>query len=178
MVLKCGAGEDSWEDSWRRLSISTARISNQSILKEINPGYSLEGLMLKLKLQYFCYLMGRAYSLEPHGLQHARLHCPSPTPRVCSNSCPLSRWCHPIISFSVIPFSSCLQSFPASGSFPVSQFFASGGQSIGVSASASLLPMNIQDWFPLGWTGLIALQSKYMFSQFLYMRTLSSWALE
>ena len=86
-------------------------------------------------------------SLEPHGLQHARLPCPSPTPRACSNSCPLSRWCHPTISSSVVPFSSCLQSFPASGSFPVSQFFISGGQSIGVSASASVLPMNIQDWF-------------------------------
>ena len=91
-------------------------------------------------------------SLQLHGLQHARLPCPSPTPGACSNSCPLSRWCHPAISPSVIPFSSCLQSFPASGSFPISQFFASGGQSIGASASASVLPMNIQDCFPLGWT--------------------------
>jgi len=99
-------------------------------------------------------------SLQPHGLQHARLPCPSPTPGVYSNSCPLSQWCHPTISPTVIPFSSCLQSFPASGSFPMSQFFVSGGQSIGVSASASVLPMNIQDWFPLGWTGLISLQSK------------------
>ena len=88
------------------------------------------------------------------------LPCPSPTPGACSNSCPLSQWCHPIISSSVIPFSSCLQSSPASGSFPVNQFFASGGQSIGVSASASILPMNIQDWFPLGLTGWISLQSK------------------
>ena len=94
-----------------------------------------------------------------HGLQHARLPCLSPTPRACSNPYPLSRWYHPIISSSVIPFS-CLQSFPASGSFPMSQFFAPGGQSIGVSASASVLPMNIQDWFPLGFTGLISLQSK------------------
>ena len=92
-----------------------------------------------------------------HGLQHSRLPCPSPTPGACSNSCPLHQWCHPTISSSVIPFSSCLQSFP--GSFPLSQFFASGGQSIGVSASASVLPMNIQDWFPLGLTGLIFLQS-------------------
>ena len=93
-------------------------------------------------------------SLRPHGLQHARLPCPSPTPRAYSNSCPSSRqWCHPTISSSVIPFSTCLQSFLASGSFPVSQFFASGGQSIGVSALSSVLPMNIQDWFPLGWTG-------------------------
>ena len=99
-------------------------------------------------------------SLWPHGLQHARLPCPSPTPGVYSNSCPLSRWCHPPISSSVIPFSSCLQSFPAAGSFPMSQFFESGNQSIGVSASALVLPMNIQDWFPLGWTGWISLQSK------------------
>ena len=99
-------------------------------------------------------------SLRTHGLQHARPPCPSTTPRVYSNSWSLSQWCHPGFSSSVIPFSSCLQSFPASGSFPVSQFFASSGQSIGVSASASVLPMNIQDWFPLGWTGWISLQSK------------------
>ena len=98
-------------------------------------------------------------SLWPHGLQHTRLPCPSPTPRVYSNSCPSSRWCHPTISSSVVPFSSHLQSFP-SGSFPMSQFFIQGGQSIGVSASASVLPMNIQDWFPLGLTGLISLQYK------------------
>ena len=98
-------------------------------------------------------------TLQPHGLQHTRLPCPSPTPRACSNSCPSSQWCHPTISSSVIPFSSCCQSFPASGSFPVSQFFASGGQSIGALTSASVLLMNIQDWFPLGLTGLI-LQSK------------------
>ena len=99
-------------------------------------------------------------SLWPHGLKHARPPCLSPTPRVYSNSCPLSRWCHPTISFSLVPFSSHFQSFPASGSFPVSQFFAAGGQSFGVSASASVLPMNIHDWFPLGLTGLISLQSK------------------
>ena len=99
-------------------------------------------------------------SLWPHGLQHTRLPCPSPTPGPCWNSCPLSQWCHPTISSLVIPFSSCLQSFPASGSFPVSQLFASGGQSIGVSASASVLPMNSQDLSPLGWTGWISLQSK------------------
>ena len=95
-----------------------------------------------------------------HGLQHAGPSCPSPTPGVYSNSCPLSRWCRPVISSSVIPFSSCIQSFPASGSFRMSQFFTSGGQSIGVSASASVLPVNIQDWFPLGGTGWIFLQSK------------------
>ena len=89
-------------------------------------------------------------SLQPRGLQHARPPCPSPTPGIYSNSCPSSQWCHPTISFSFIPFSSRLQSFPASGSFQISQFFASGGQSIGVSASASVLPINIQDWFPLG----------------------------
>ena len=99
-------------------------------------------------------------SLWPHGLQHAKLPCPSPTPRACSNSCPLSRWCHPTISSSDVPFSSCLQSFPPSGSFPMSQLFAWGGQSIRVSTSASALPMNIQDWFPLGWTGWISFQSK------------------
>ena len=99
-------------------------------------------------------------SLQPHKLQHARPPCPSPTPRVHSNSCPSSRWCHPTISFSVVPFSSCLQSLSASGSFSVSQLFAWGGQSTGVSASASVLPMNTQDWSPLEWTGWIFLQSK------------------
>ena len=101
-----------------------------------------------------------SHSLRPHGLLHARLPCPSTTPGACSNSCVLSRWCHPTISSSVIPFSSHLQSFPASGSFLMSQVFTSGGQSIGVSASASVLSMNIQDWFPLGWTDWISLQSK------------------
>ena len=95
-------------------------------------------------------------TLRPHALQHTRLPCPSPTPGAYSDSCPLSRWCYPAISSSVVPFSSCLQSFPASRSFPMSQFFASGGQRLGVSASASVLPMNIQDWFPLGWTGWIS----------------------
>ena len=128
-------------------------------------------------------------SLRPHGLQHVRLPCPSPTPGVYPNSCPSSRWCHPTISSSVIPFSSCLQSFPVSGSSPMSQFFASGGQSIGVSASASVLPMNIQDWFPLGWTGWISLPSKgfsrvfsnitvqkhqFLLLSFLYIPTLTS----
>ena len=99
-------------------------------------------------------------SLRPHGQQHARFPYPSPTPGACSNSCLLSQWCHPTISSSLIPFSSCLQSFPESGTFSISQCFSSGGQSIGASASASVLPMNIQDWFPLGWTGWISLQSK------------------
>ena len=99
-------------------------------------------------------------SLWPYELQHARPPCPPPTPGVHPNPCPLCRWCHPTISSSVIPFSSCPQSFPASGSFQMSQLFASGGQSIGVSASTSVPPMNIQDWCPLGWTGWISLQSK------------------
>ena len=99
-------------------------------------------------------------SLWPHELQHARPPCPSPTPGVHPNPCPLSRWCYPTISSSVIAFSSWPQSFPASGSFPISQLFASGGQSIGVSASSSVLPMNTQDWSFLGWTGWISLQSK------------------
>ena len=97
--------------------------------------------------------------LWPHWLQHSRFPCPSQTPRACSNLSSWSWWCHPTIS-SVIPFSSCLQSFPASGSFQMSQFFESGGQSFGVSASVSVIPMKIQNWFPLGWTGQISLQSK------------------
>ena len=99
-------------------------------------------------------------SLPPHEPQHARPPCPSPTPRVHSNSRPSSRWCHPAISSSVVPFSSCPQSLPASGSFPISQLFTWGGQSTGVSASASFLPKNTQDWSPLEWTGWISLQSK------------------
>ena len=99
-------------------------------------------------------------SLQPHGLKYTRLPCPSPTPGAYSNSYPSSQWCHPTISSSVIPFSSFLQSFPASESFPMSQFFASGGQSIGASSLTSVLPMNIQDLSPLGWTGWISLQSK------------------
>ena len=121
-----------------------------------------------LRLSTLCYFSFRAEkwsvqfshsvmsdSLPPHGLQHSKIPCPSPTPRACSNSCSLSRWCHPTISSSIIPFSSCLQSFPASGSFLMSQLFASGCQSIGVSASASVFPINIQDWFLLGLTSLI-----------------------
>ena len=113
---------------------------------------------LSSSVQFSCWVVSD--SLWPHGLQHARPPCPSPTPGVYSNSCPLSRWCHPTISSSVVLFSSCLQSFPASRSFQMSQLFTSGGQSIGVTASTSVLPMNIQDWFPLGWTGWISLQSK------------------
>ena len=109
-------------------------------------------------VQFTCSIMSD--SLWPHGLQHTRLLCPSPTPRACSNSYSSYQWCHAIISSSVVPFSSRLQSFPAPGSFLVSQLAASGGQSIGVSASTSVFPMNIQDWFPLGLTGLVSFQSK------------------
>ena len=118
---------------------------------------------------YYCYFSYQSIqfsrwvvsdSLQPHGRQHTRPPCPSPTPRVYSNSSPLSLWCHPTISSSVVPFSSHLQSFPASGSFQISQLFTSGDQSIGVSASTSVLPMNVQGWFPLGSTGWISLQSK------------------
>ena len=107
--------------------------------------YSMEMI---LSVQFSCSVVSN--SLQPHGLQHTRLPCPSLTPRACSNSCPSNRWCHPTISSSVVPFSSRPQSFPASGSFPMSQFFASGGQSIGASVSASVLSMNIQGWFPSG----------------------------
>ena len=109
-------------------------------------------------VRFSCSVMSD--SLRPHRLQHTRLPCPSPTPRDCLNSHPSSQWCHPSISSSVIPFSSCLQSFPASRSFPMGQFFTSGGQSIGGSTSASVFSVNIQNWFPLGLTGLISLQSK------------------
>ena len=126
---------------------------------EVNFGNTLENTNVIIQLHQFSHSV-MSDSLHPQGLQHARPPCQSPTPKVYSNSWPLSWWCHRTISSSVIPFSSCLQSFPASGSFQMSQFFTSGGQSIGVSASASVLSMNIQDWFPLGWTGWSALQSK------------------
>ena len=118
----------------------------------------------------FVLLLSRSvvsYSLWPHRLQHVRLPCPSPSPRACSNSSPLSLWCYTTILSSVVPFPSCLQYFPASGSFPMSQFFASGGHSIGALASAPVLPMNIHDWLPLGLTSLISLQSKGLSRVFL-----------
>ena len=114
--------------------------------------------MLLLSVQFSCSVMSD--SLRPRELQHSRPPCPSPTPRVHPNSCPSSQWCHPAISSSIVPFSSCPQSLPASGSFPMSQLFTYGGQSTGVSASASFLPKNTQDWSPLEWTGWISLQSK------------------
>ena len=126
------------------------RISkNQTLLMQLS-----KQICRTISVQFSHSVMSN--SLRPHGLQHTRLPCPSPTPGVCSNSCPSSQWCHPTISSSVIPFSSHLQSFPASGSFPMSQLFTSDGQSIGVSASASVLPVNIQDRFPFGLTGLIS----------------------
>ena len=115
-------------------------------------------LMAPWLLLFSCQVM--SFSLQPHELQHTRLPCPSLSPLICSNSCPLSHWCHPIILPSVTPFSSCPQSFPTSGSFPISWLFASGGQSIGASALASVLPMNIQGWFLLGLNDLISLQSQ------------------
>ena len=119
-----------------------------------------DGYFIWISVQFSHSVMSN--SLRPHGLQDTRLPCPSPTPRVYSNSCPLSQWCHATIWSSVIPFSLHLQSFPASGAFQMSWFFASGGQRFGVLASASVLPMNFQDWFPLGWTGWISLQSKVL----------------
>ena len=112
-------------------------------------------------------------SLRPHEAQHTRPACPSPTPGVHPDSCPSSQWCHPAISSSVFPFSSCPQSLPASGSFPMSQLFAWGGQSIGVSALASVLPMNTQDWSPLEWTGLISLQYRHLIFSCYSFHTLS-----
>ena len=122
--------------------------------------HSINSVLLLQSVQFSCSVVSD--SLRPHGLQHTRSPCSKPTPRVHSNSCPLSRRCHPTISSSVFPFTSHLQSFPASGSFQTNQFFASGGQRIGVLASVSVLPMYIQGWFPLGWTGWISLQCYFL----------------
>ena len=133
-------------------------LCSHNIQKHRRPMESCLPIIQLSSVQFSCSVMSD--SLRPHGLQHTRPPCPSPTPGACLNSGPLSQWCYPTISSSVVPFSSHLQSFPESGSFPMSHLFASGGQSIGVSTSASILPMNIQDWFPLGWTGWISLLSK------------------
>ena len=125
-----------------------------AIIKEARYGK----ILIVSAVQFSCSVVSD--SLWPHEPEHTRPHCLSPIPRVHPNPCPLSQWCHPTISSSVLPLSSCPQSFPAAGSFQMSQFFASGGQSIGVTASALVLPMNIQDWFPFGRTGLIFLHSK------------------
>ena len=135
----------SRRDGWRGLSPNGAENNKFQQLKNCS-------------VQFSCSVVSD--SLWPHELQHARTPCPSSAPGVYSNSCPLSQWCYPAISSSVVPFSSCPQSLPASGSFPMSQLFAWGDHSIGVSALASVLPMNTQDWYPLEWTGWISLQSK------------------
>ena len=132
---------------WEELSVALFHQKKDIFKFEINPSVQFSHSVV-------------SDSLWLHGLQHTRLPCPSPTPGACSNLCPLNKWCHWTISSSVVPFSSCLQSLPASGFFQMSQFFESGGQSIRASASASVLPMNIQDWFPLGLTGWISLLSK------------------
>ena len=145
-----------------RLTFSLSLLSKYEFDNEVKMGKLLcqiMEVMVRSSVQ-FSSVAQSCPTLRDHGLQHARLPCLSPTPRAYSHSCPWSWWYHPTISSFIIPFSSHLQSFPASGSFQMSQLFASGGQSIGVSASASVLPMNIQDWFPLGWTGWISLPSK------------------
>jgi len=147
-----------WKQWWTLFSWAPESLWMVTSVMKLKDAYSLEEKLRQTSIQSSRSVVSD--SLQPHGLQHTRPPCPSPTPGVYSNSCPLSWWCHPTISSSVIPFSSCLQPFPASGSFPMSQFFTSGGQSIGVSASASVLPMNTQNWSPLGWTGWISLQSK------------------
>ena len=142
-----GARDDAGQD-WRKNDIFLTCFTL--------PFQSFSSLSV-LRINFCCSVAQLCPILRPHGLQHARLPCPSPSPRACSNSCPWSWWCHPAISSNVVPFSSCLQSFSSSGSFPMSWLFASGGQSIGVSALASVVPVNIQEWFPLGLTGLILL---------------------
>ena len=149
---------------WQEESSPSARmcvdqLHTEGSLLKVNPAAPVGKLILlgvtAVDCCKFSSVTQACLTLRPHGLQHTRPHCPSPTPGVYSNSCPLSQWCHPTISSSVIPFFSHLQSFPTSGSFQMSQLFASGGQSIGVSASTSVLPMNIQDWSPLPWNGWI-----------------------
>ena len=153
--------------SWTRLSTGVCACTHTHILHTNTMGSSPP----QHQTDMFIWLVFSSVAqsclalCDPMDCSMARLPCPSPTPGACPNSCPSSRWCHPTIASSLVPFSSCLQSFPASGSFPRNQFFASGGQSIGVAAS--VLPMTIQDWFPLGLTGLISLQSKGLSKSFL-----------
>ena len=149
----------------RQLPTTQQRLNQLSTLWQLDFCLPVSRTVRKLLLLFSHSIMSN--SLQPHGLQNASLPCPSSSPGACSNSCPLSQWCHPTISSSAVPFSSCPQSFPTSGSFPVSWFFTSGGQSIRASASASTLPMNIQGWFPLEWTGLISLLSKGLSRYFL-----------
>ena len=148
-----------WKESGnRRSATSYSKVTCSSYILSFVSFLLLVPRYSGVPVQFSCLVVSD--SLWPYGLQHTRLPCPSPTPGAYSNSCPLSRWCHSTISSSVVPFFSCLQSFPASESFPVSRFFASGGQSIGASALAPVLPMSFQDWSPLGWTGLISVHSK------------------
>ena len=142
-----GGNRRGLDEGGQRRQISSCNISNGDIM------YSMINIITTVVVQPLSCVQ----IFVTHGLQHARLPCPLPSPGVCANSCLLNWWCHPIISSSVVPFSSCVQSFPASRSFPMSQLFASGGQRIRASASASVLPMNIQGWFPLGLNGLISL---------------------
>ena len=156
----CG-GVSLWlvlaSESWAKVMCVTSGLNIARLVWDIPEDSFTAGMVVgkTWSVQFSRSVMSN--SLQPHGLQQARLSCPSPPPKSCSDSCLSSQCCHPTISFFVIPFSSCLQSLQALRSFPMSQFFASGGQSIGVSASASVLPMNIQDWSPLGWTGWISL---------------------
>ena len=136
---------------WRTVSQQVLKNNNKQKQRTLGKRENQISRVATLLLACDSVQFSHSVTLWPHGLQHTRPPCPSPTPGAYSNSCPLSRWCHPTISSSIVPFSSCLQSFPASGSFQMSQFFTSGGQSTGVSASASVLPMNIQDWLPLGY---------------------------
>ena len=142
------------------MHLGVFRAHHDWVLKTMVPGFIVDNSpILRFSSVHFSHSV-MSDSLQPHESQHARPPCPSPTPGVYANPCPSSRWCHPTILSSVVPFSSHLQSFPASGSFPMSHLFPWGGQSIGVSASASVLPMNTQVWSPLGWTGWISLQAK------------------
>ena len=143
----------SWPGDWTLFSCIAGRFFTVWAAREAQNIHSVQFSSVQFSSSVV------SNSLRPHESQHARPPCPSPTPRVYSNSCPLSQWCHPAISSCVVPFSSCPQSFPASGSFPMSQLFSLGGQSTGVLASASVLPMNTQDWSPSGWTGWISSQS-------------------
>ena len=147
-----------WRKEWQTTSVFLPWEPHEQYEKEVTEHWKMNSPGQFSSVQFSCSVVSD--SLRPHESQHARPPSPSPTPRVHPNPCPLSQWCHPAISFSVVPFSSCPQSFPASRSFQISQLFASGGQSVGVSASTSVLPMNTQDWSPLGWTGWISLQSK------------------
>ena len=155
-MIEKSSDNSTWGKAWSR---NSNRINGQQAHETCSILLIIREMQIKTTMRYSPQLSSVSQScptLQPHELQHARPPCPSPTPRACSNSCPLSQWCHPTISSSVVPFSSS-QSFPASGSFQMSQLFASGGQSIGASASASVLLINIQDWFPWGLTDLISL---------------------